>query len=87
VEQVGAELGAIYGNSDELLKHARVVTFEETEDNEFNINVPRYVSTFARKQIKSVPTALEQVRLAKEVVESGFVVIERTLSEIRHEET
>lgn len=46
VEQVGAELGALYGDPDELLKHARVVGTDEIEENEFNLNIPRYVDTF-----------------------------------------
>ena len=46
VEQVGAELGALYGDPDELLKHARVVDIAEIEENEFNLNIPRYVDTF-----------------------------------------
>ena len=46
VEAVCAELGAIYGDPDELLKHARVVGIGEIEENEFNLNIPRYVDTF-----------------------------------------
>jgi type I restriction enzyme M protein len=46
VEKVGAELGALYGDADELLKHARVVDVGEIEENEFNLNIPRYVDTF-----------------------------------------
>ena len=46
VEQVWHELGALYGDADELLKHARVVGMDEIEENEFNLNIPRYVDTF-----------------------------------------
>jgi type I restriction enzyme M protein len=46
VIKVGEELAALYADPDELLKHARVVSIEEVEENEFNLNIPRYVDTF-----------------------------------------
>ena len=46
VSAVGEELVALYAHPDELLKHARVVDMDEVEENEFNLNVPRYVDTF-----------------------------------------
>ena len=46
VSVVGEELIALYSEPDELLRHARVVEIDEVEENEFNLNVPRYVDTF-----------------------------------------
>lgn len=46
VSAVSEELVALYADPNELLKHARVVDMEEIEENEFNLNVPRYVDTF-----------------------------------------
>ena len=43
---MGDELISLYSDPGELLKHARVVDLEEVEENEFNLNVPRYVETF-----------------------------------------
>jgi type I restriction enzyme M protein len=45
VSAVGEELVALYADPDELLKHARVVDLAEIEENEFNLNIPRYVDT------------------------------------------
>jgi type I restriction enzyme M protein len=60
VEKVGTELGALYGDADELLKHARVVGIAEIAENEFNLNIPRYVDTFEpepRIEVKEAPKA------------------------------
>jgi type I restriction enzyme M protein len=46
VDNVSAELDALYADPDELLKHARVVGLDEIEENEFNLNIPRYVDTW-----------------------------------------
>lgn len=62
VEQVGVELGALYGDPDELLKHARVVGIDEIEENEFNLNIPRYVDTFEPESRVEVKDALKVLR-------------------------
>jgi type I restriction enzyme M protein len=59
LEQVGAELGTLYGDLDELLKHARVVDLDEIEENEFNLNIPRYVDTFEPEPKVEVNDALK----------------------------
>jgi type I restriction enzyme M protein len=46
VEEVGRELGALYGDPQECLKHARVVGIDEIEENDYNLNIARYVDTF-----------------------------------------
>lgn len=65
VEQVGAELGALYGAPDELLKHARVVSLDEIAENEFNLNIPRYVDTFEPEPRVGVKEALKALRNAE----------------------
>jgi type I restriction enzyme M protein len=59
VDVVGKELGALYGDADELLKHARVVGLDEIEENEFNLNIPRYVDTFEPEPRVAVKDALK----------------------------
>lgn len=68
VEVVGAELIALYADPDELLKHARVVGIEEIEENEFNLNVPRYVDTFEPEPRVDVKHALDSLREAEQTV-------------------
>lgn len=62
VDQVGSELGALYGDPDELLKHARVVGLDEIAENEFNLNIPRYVDTFEPEPRVEVKEALRGLR-------------------------
>nr|WP_315802562.1 N-6 DNA methylase [Bradyrhizobium sp. SZCCHNS3002] len=59
VEKESRELGELYGDPDELLKHARVVGLDEIEENEFNLNIPRYVDTFEPEPRVSVKDALK----------------------------
>jgi len=70
VSDVAHELGNLYGDPDELVKHARVVPLDEISDNEFNLNIPRYVDTFeptARLDVGDALLALSTAeRAAKE---------------------
>ncbi|PYO02665.1 MAG: N-6 DNA methylase [Candidatus Rokuibacteriota bacterium] len=59
VAVAGDELVALYADPDELLKHARVVGLDEIEENEFNLNVPRYVDTFEPEPRLEVKDALK----------------------------
>jgi type I restriction enzyme M protein len=68
VEQVGNELSALYGDPDELLKHARVVDLDEIEENEFSLNIPRYVDTFEPERRVEVKDAIEGVRQSEKHV-------------------
>jgi type I restriction enzyme M protein len=65
VSAVGDELVTLYANPDELIKHARVVGLNEIEDNEFNLNVPRYVDTFEPDPRVGVKDALKGLREAE----------------------
>jgi type I restriction enzyme M protein len=65
VDKVGAELDALYDDPDELLKHARVVGLDEIEENEFNLNIPRYVDTFEPEPRVEVKDALKALRDAE----------------------
>jgi len=58
VENVGQELGSLYADENELLKHARVVEIDEIADNDFNLNIPRYVDTFEPEPVIPVLDAL-----------------------------
>jgi type I restriction enzyme M protein len=68
VSKVGAELTALYANPDELLKHTRVVGVDEIEENECNLNIPRYVDTFEPELRVEVKDALKALNSAEETL-------------------
>ena len=79
VAAVGEELVALYVDPDELLKHARVVGLDEIEDNEFNLNIPRYVDTFEPEPRVEVKDALEALREAEAASEAAEADLSRLL--------
>jgi type I restriction enzyme M protein len=82
VEAVGKELGALYGDADELLKHARVVCLDEIEENEFNLNIPRYVDTFDPEPRVVVKDALKALDDAENRLEETEGKLRQLLKDI-----
>jgi type I restriction enzyme M protein len=64
VEAVGAELVALYADPEELLKEAHVVGTDEIAENEFNLNITRFVDTFKPEPRLPMHDALKAVRTA-----------------------
>jgi type I restriction enzyme M protein len=82
VAAVGDELTALYADPDELLKHSRVVGLDEIEENEFNLNIPRYVDTFEPESRVDVADALKALRLATLAEKAADGELARLLREV-----
>jgi type I restriction enzyme M protein len=82
VAAVGEELVALYAVPDELVKHARVAGLDEVEDNEFNLNIPRYVDTFEPEMRVEVKDALNALREAEATSKSAETELYRLLRSV-----
>ena len=59
-----------YKNREEIEKYSHVATLKEVEENEYNLNIPRYVDTFEEEEeidIKAVQRDLKEID--KEIAE------------------
>ena len=53
-----------YKNREEIEKYAHVASLKEVEENEYNLNIPRYVDTFEEEEeidIKQVQQELKEI--------------------------
>jgi len=85
VEQVGVELGALYGDPDELLKHARVVGIDEIEENEFNLNIPRYVDTFEPEPRVEVKDAVGRLQASEKSLRDAEALLHHLLKAVGYD--
>jgi type I restriction enzyme M protein len=85
VAKVCDELGALYAEPDELLKHARVVSLDEVEENEFNLNIPRYVDTYVPEPRVDVKSALKELAKTEKAVQDAQSTLSVLLREIGYE--
>lgn len=81
----GEELIALYADSNELLKQARVVSIDEIEENEFNLNIPRYVDTFEPEPRIEVRTSLKTLEEAEVAVKEAGQELSILLRDIGYE--
>jgi type I restriction enzyme M protein len=66
VVTIGEELQALYADPGELIKNARVVGMDEIAENDYNLNVPRYVDTFEPEPTIAVQDALAALNHAEQ---------------------
>ncbi|MCU4806636.1 type I restriction-modification system subunit M [Bacillus cereus] len=64
-----------YKKREDVEKYAHVATFDEITENEFNLNIPRYVDTFeeeATVDMASVGSTIKDIRKEKAELESNL---------------
>jgi type I restriction enzyme M protein len=54
-----------YRGRKHVSKYAHVATYEEIKENDYNLNIPRYVDTFEAEAVIDLTTILEQRRALK----------------------
>ena len=85
VDTVSTQMVALYSNPDELLKHARVVGLDEVGENEFNLNIPRFVDTFDPEPRVEVKDALKALGDAESAVKGANKEMAELLKSIGYE--
>ncbi|MCU5685382.1 type I restriction-modification system subunit M [Bacillus wiedmannii] len=64
-----------YKKREDVEKYAHVATFDEIKENDFNLNIPRYVDTFEEEvpvDMASVGSAIKDIRKEKSELESSL---------------
>ena len=62
-------------------KYAHVATFEEISDNDFNLNIPRYVDTFEEEAEIDIDAVQEEI----EQLESELVAVRAKMAAVLKE--
>lgn len=80
IHDVGEELLTLYTDPAELAKHARVVDYDEIIENEYNLNIPRYVDTFEPEEsldVNELLAELDIVETARKQAENNLLMLLR----------
>jgi type I restriction enzyme M protein len=68
-----------YGNKD---KYSYVATFEEIKENDFNLNIPRYVNTFEEEEPVDMDAVKESIRSIKTELAEVEAQMDKYLEEL-----
>lgn len=66
LNETADDLRRILGDPDEARRYFAVVEKAEVEENEFNLNLPRYVDTFEPEKVVPLADAVRDLRISRE---------------------
>ena len=66
VDDVEKELLDMFADPEQRKRYFSIVDMEELEENEFNLNIPRYVDTFEPEEEIDLQEAIEDFKTAIE---------------------
>lgn len=64
-----------YQKREDVEKYAHVASFEEIKENDYNLNIPRYVDTFEEEEpvdMTAIGAKIQEIRREKEELESNL---------------
>ena len=84
LNEAADELRHILSDTAEAKRYFAVVDRAEIEENEFNLNLPRYVDTFEPEEVIPLSAALSRLALARNASSSAQKSLDNLLREIGH---
>lgn len=64
-------------------KFSKLVTFETIKDNDFNLNIPRYVDTFEPEPVKPLDDVLADMRELDRAIKMSGQELATMMTELR----
>ena len=66
-----AKILSTYSNREEIEKYSHIATLEEIKENDYNLNIPRYVDTFEKEEEVDIPSTLKNIaKLDEEIAKT-----------------
>lgn len=58
-----------YINREDVDKYAHVATYDEIVENDYNLNIPRYVDTFEEEEVTPLPEVMVELKNVRQEIE------------------
>ena len=82
LHEAAADMLRIAGSPDEARRFFTVVGTDEIAENEYNLNLPRYVDTFEPEKVLPLRDAAKQLKTATEAAEATQLALRELLASI-----
>lgn len=82
IQEAAEDLRRILNDPDEAKRYFTVVEKSDIEENEFNLNMPRYVDTFEPEVVIPLETALQNLRSASESAAKSQKALQKLMNSI-----
>ncbi|ANV97415.1 type I restriction-modification system subunit M [Helicobacter enhydrae] len=71
-----------YQNRQEIEKYSHIATMEEIQENDYNLNIPRYVDTFEEEEEIDIPSTLDKIAKLDEEISKTQAKMDNYLKEL-----
>ena len=71
-----------YKNREDIDKYAHLASFEEIEENDFNLNIPRYVDTFEEEEVTPLNEIGTSIRQLDQEIEAANQELKSMLGQL-----
>jgi type I restriction enzyme M protein len=82
LREAAADILRIAGREDDARRYFTVVGTNEIAENEFNLNLPRYVDTFEPEKVLPLKDAAAQLKTATEAADAAQLALKKLLASI-----
>jgi len=71
-----------YANRENISKFAHLATFEEIKENDYNLNIPRYVDTFEEEEVVPLTEIVKNMKSTRNEIEEKTNELNSMLAEL-----
>jgi type I restriction enzyme M protein len=82
IHEAAGDLLRICSSADEAARYFTIAGTSEIEENEHNLNVPRYVDTFEPEEVVDLSTSLQAAEAAKEEADTALNTLRSLITKV-----
>ena len=71
-----------YKSREEIDKFAHLASYEEIVENDYNLNIPRYVDTFEEEEVEPLTEIVSKINDTNKAIESQTVSLLEMLNQL-----
>ena len=71
-----------YKSREEIDKFAHLASYEEIVENDYNLNIPRYVDTFEEEEVEPLTDIVSKINTTNEAIESQTASFLKMLNQL-----
>ena len=71
-----------YKSREEIDKFAHLASYEEIVENDYNLNIPRYVDTFEEEEVEPLTDIVSKINTTNEAIESQTASLLKMLNQL-----
>jgi type I restriction enzyme M protein len=79
---LGEKIIETYDKPETIDKYSYVATLDEIKENDYNLNIPRYVDTFEEEKLVEMDVVKEEISNIKQELQEVEALMEKYLKEL-----